>query len=99
MSAPTSDEQAHVDNASPAKDDLEHVQDGDSSAGEIIADTARVIDHKAEMRLCRKFDIRILPFLAIMYLFNALDKSNLGNAKTAGLDTGMILPAGSWPAR
>ena len=25
-----------------------------------------------------------LPLLALMYLFNALDKSNLGNAKTAG---------------
>jgi hypothetical protein len=29
-----------------------------------------------------KFDLHILPLLALMYLFNALDKSNLGNAKT-----------------
>lgn len=49
------------------------------------------IDEKAERALVWKFDIRILPLLALMYLFNALDKSNLGNAKTAGLekDTGM----------
>ncbi|KAF3762654.1 hypothetical protein M406DRAFT_63504 [Cryphonectria parasitica EP155] len=45
----------------------------------------RVLDHEAEVKLCRKFDIRILPVLACMYLFNALDKGNLGNAKTDGL--------------
>lgn len=39
------------------------------------------ISDKAERALVWKFDIRILPLLAMMYLFNALDKSNLGNAK------------------
>lgn len=50
------------------------------------------IDPAAERRLVRKFDFRILPLLSVMYLFNALDKSNLGNAKTAGLeeDLGML---------
>ncbi|KAK5132955.1 hypothetical protein LTR08_008318 [Meristemomyces frigidus] len=45
-----------------------------------------VLSEKAERALVWKFDIRILPLLAMMYLFNALDKSNLGNAKTAGLE-------------
>jgi MFS family permease len=44
------------------------------------------LDRDAERRLVWKFDIRILPVLAVMYLFNSLDKSNLGNAKTAGLE-------------
>jgi hypothetical protein len=44
------------------------------------------IDPKAERALVWKFDLRLLPVLAIMYLFNSLDKSNLGNAKTAGLE-------------
>ncbi|PSN68033.1 MFS general substrate transporter [Corynespora cassiicola Philippines] len=39
-----------------------------------------------EKALCWKFDLRILPMLAVMYLFNALDKGNLGNAKTDGMD-------------
>lgn len=43
--------------------------------------TPHIIDHAAERALCRKFDFRLLPVLAIMYLFNALDKGNLGNAK------------------
>jgi MFS family permease len=48
--------------------------------------TTFVIDPQRERALVWKFDIRILPVLAIMYLFNSLDKSNLGNAKTAGLE-------------
>lgn len=47
------------------------------------------IDPNTERALVRKFDFRLLPVLAIMYLFNSLDKSNVGNAKTAGL-TGMF---------
>lgn len=49
-------------------------------------ETAAIIDHHAECALCRKFDYRLLPVLAVMYLFNALDKGNLGNAKTDGLE-------------
>lgn len=45
-----------------------------------------VISSSAERALLWKFDLRILPLLAVMYLFNTLDKSNLGNAKTAGLE-------------
>ncbi|KMP04045.1 tartrate transporter [Coccidioides immitis RMSCC 2394] len=56
---------------------------------ELKEDTVRVSDQKAECALCLKFDIRILPVLAIMYLFNALDKGNIGNAQTAGLSKGM----------
>ncbi|KAH8781979.1 major facilitator superfamily domain-containing protein [Hyaloscypha finlandica] len=52
-----------------------------------IGDSAWVVDHHAERSLCRKFDYRLLPVLAIMYLFNALDKGNLGNAKTDHMDT------------
>ena len=38
-----------------------------------------VFDPAAERKLVWKFDLRILPVLAVMYLFNSLDKSNLGN--------------------
>ncbi|KAH8811017.1 major facilitator superfamily domain-containing protein [Xylogone sp. PMI_703] len=69
---------------SSSKDPAASINDVESSSGNMF-ETARVVDHAAERRLCRKFDIRILPVLAIMYLFNALDKGNLGNAQTAGL--------------
>lgn len=50
---------------------------------------AYTIDPVAERALVWKFDLRLLPVLAIMYLFNSLDKSNLGNAKTAGLEASL----------
>ena len=37
-----------------------------SALGLINHDTARVLDHRAERALCRKFDIRLLPVLAMM---------------------------------
>ena len=45
------------------------------SVGQVALDTptAYIIDHKAERQLCRIFDFRILPILAICYLANALD--------------------------
>ncbi|KAI9729404.1 MAG: hypothetical protein M1834_006928 [Cirrosporium novae-zelandiae] len=44
------------------------------------------VDKNLEKTLLRKLDIHVLPLLAIMYLFNSIDKSNLGNAKTDGLE-------------
>jgi hypothetical protein len=61
--------------------DLEQEAHLDTAIG-----TAAVTDHHAERALCRKFDYRLMPVLALMYLFNALDKGNLGNAKTDGMD-------------
>lgn len=37
----------------------------DSGAG-VVEDVVRVVDHKAERALCRKFDYRLLPILAFM---------------------------------
>ncbi|KIX92449.1 uncharacterized protein Z520_11769 [Fonsecaea multimorphosa CBS 102226] len=72
------------------KEDLKVVEDGivtTTSLGETRRVSASIaIDPAAERRLVRKFDLRILPTLAVMYLFNSLDKSNLGNAKTAHLE-------------
>lgn len=65
------------------KDDETHF----GSAEDTTAVTGFILDHKAERALCRKLDIRLLPVLAIMFLLNGLDKGNLGNAKTAGMDT------------
>jgi len=61
-------------------------QDDPESRRDVTAETAYVVDHHAERALCRKFDYRLLPVLAVMYLFNALDKGNLGNAKTDNLE-------------
>lgn len=34
--------------------------------------------NKLERRLVRKYDLLLLPFLSLMYLFSSLDRSSLG---------------------
>ncbi|KAI3324890.1 major facilitator superfamily transporter [Xylariaceae sp. AK1471] len=69
-----------------------------ASCGKKSTDDAEthVIDSAAERALCRKFDFRLLPVLAVMYLFNALDKGNLGNAQTAGLSKDLNFAPGQY---
>jgi hypothetical protein len=65
-----------------AKDGLEVVTPVSSKgvAGPVPreGETIHLPNFEHEKALCWKFDLRILPMLAIMYLFNALDKGNLG---------------------
>ncbi|KAI5859694.1 putative MFS transporter [Durotheca rogersii] len=73
------------------------VNDAESSRG-VLSDelAAGDIDGVAERALCRKFDFRLLPVLAVMYLFNSLDKGNLGNAQTAGLSRDLHFEPGQY---
>ena len=41
-------------------------------------------EKKLSRALNRKFDLFLLPFCVLIYLFNGLDRSNLGNAQTDG---------------
>lgn len=43
-------------------------------------------EQQIQIRMKRKTDFLLLPILVIVYLFNALDKGNLGNAKTDTLE-------------
>jgi MFS family permease len=89
------------------KQDLETVSSISSKGAAPIpreGETVHLPNFEHEKALCWKFDLRMLPMLALMYLFNvrytkpfhtylpftdrikALDKGNLGNAKTDGMD-------------
>lgn len=68
-----------------SKDTAVSDSDVEKGIGEVEVTSTYVVDKQLEKKLLRKFDIHILPLLAIMYLFNSIDKSNLGNAKTDGL--------------
>jgi hypothetical protein len=37
-----------------------------------------------ERKLNRKLDLALLPLLSVLYLFNGLDRANVGNAQTQG---------------
>lgn len=55
--------------------------------------TAETMTTQEELgrRTVRKLDFTLLPFLALLFMLNSLDKSNIGNAETAGFtrDTGL----------
>lgn len=56
----------------PEHPDVEKHPESISSAKDGSTElTARVVDVAAERALCRRFDYRLLPVLAVMYLFNA----------------------------
>ncbi|KAL8408675.1 hypothetical protein RB594_007213 [Gaeumannomyces avenae] len=63
---------------------------------ELQTGTVRVLDPAAERALCRKFDFRLLPVLAFLYLLNALDKGNIGNAETAGFSKDLGFAPGQY---
>ncbi|KAI1341844.1 major facilitator superfamily domain-containing protein [Xylariaceae sp. FL0016] len=64
-------------------------QDGEKGqhAAEVepAAGTATVVDTVTENSLVRKMDLWLLPFMSLMYFFNSVDRSNLGNAETDGM--------------
>ena len=42
-------------------------------------------DEQLNRRTLRKLDFILLPYLCTIFLLNSVDKSNIGNAETAGL--------------
>merc|ERR1711939_352393 len=63
------------------KEDVETVETASNSSQE-----AGGFDKKATKRLIRKLDWTLLPFLALLYLLSFLDRTNIGNARLAGLE-------------
>lgn len=44
------------------------------------------IDSGKEQKLVRKFDFRLMPLFCVLYFLSFLDRSNIGNAKIAGMN-------------
>lgn len=58
-----------------------------------VEDTAAPRDYSPEevTRVVKKLDWHILPLCFILYTFSVLDRSNLGNARLAGLEEDLEL--------
>jgi len=65
----TDDKLSHMEAASPTKSAS---SDAKQSINVQVDGETYSIDASAEKRLVWKFDLHILPLLAVMYLFNAL---------------------------
>lgn len=60
-----------------SEDRIENVEESRRDVG---------FDVKATKRLLRKMDVRLIPFLALLYLLSFLDRTNIGNARLVGLE-------------
>jgi sugar phosphate permease len=68
----------------------EKVAYGDAQI-EHALETHEPLDKEAERKLVRKFDMRLMPILFVLYLFCFIDRSNIGNARIAGLEKDLKL--------
>ncbi|EXJ66437.1 uncharacterized protein A1O5_10589 [Cladophialophora psammophila CBS 110553] len=51
-----------------------------------------------ERQLLWKLDVRLIPWLCLLYLVSFLDRTNIGNAKIAGLQKDLKMSNGQWNA-
>uniref|UniRef100_A0A8H7XRX8 Major facilitator superfamily (MFS) profile domain-containing protein n=1 Tax=Psilocybe cubensis TaxID=181762 RepID=A0A8H7XRX8_PSICU len=64
----------------------------DSLSSRSSPEKAEVLDHVDENEVKRavlKMDLTILPIMTMLYLLSFLDRSNIGNARVAGLQKGL----------
>ncbi|KAH8203550.1 hypothetical protein TruAng_002298 [Truncatella angustata] len=77
-----------------AKDAKPRVEDAAASPApiDVMSLGDIVVDKQTERSYVKKLDYYLLPFLSLMYFFNSVDRSNLGNAQTDGLgaDLGFV---------
>lgn len=70
----------------------------DQEAQGSLPKTPTDIDVTRTRALNRKLDVALLPLLSLLYLFNGLDRGNVGNAETQGMLTCYVLDL-SWNVR
>ncbi|KAK0374474.1 hypothetical protein CLIM01_08187 [Colletotrichum limetticola] len=80
-----------IESETPAKsdEDLKRESSDDVEASSLHYPqngSSVVVDPEGERSYVRKLDFYLLPYLSLMYFFNAVDRSNLGNAKTDGIE-------------
>ncbi|KAF5862165.1 hypothetical protein ETB97_012062 [Aspergillus alliaceus] len=70
---------------------LEHLEDPDEGLDE---------EEKAKIdrALLWKLDVRLIPWLSLLYLISFLDRTNIGNAKIAGLQEDLRMSNGQYNA-
>jgi len=65
--------------------EAKHV-DGAVTPDSLESSDGASFDEKRTKKLLRKMDWHLVPFLALLYLLSFLDRTNIGNARLAGLE-------------
>jgi hypothetical protein len=95
----------HADDISSSNshnEKTQHLEHGPDIIHAAIPNTISGIDPVSELvftkqdeaKVFRKLDYRLLPLVFVLYSFSVLDRSNLGNARLAGLEDDIDL--GGW---
>ncbi|KAF3923178.1 hypothetical protein ABW20_dc0109114 [Dactylellina cionopaga] len=63
-------------------------------------DEGKSEEEKAELerQLIRKLDLKLIPWLCVLYLTSFLDRTNIGNAKIVGLQADLHMTSGQYNA-
>jgi MFS family permease len=78
----------HIDNEPGFKNEANNYYDPNlPTNGAPVYDDLNVVcpPHTTEKKLMARIDLRVIPFLCILYLLAFLDRVNIGNAKSFGL--------------
>lgn len=67
-----------------------------TTTGDIINVTDKHIDKRLERRIRLKLDLHTLPLICLLYLFNALNKGNISNAKTNTIEADLGITGDQW---
>lgn len=70
-----------------SRSDMQEAEAGSSpehEAQDTIMPTTNTLEDRLNRRTLLKLDLILLPFLSLLFLLNSLDKSNIGNAESAG---------------
>lgn len=77
----STDQDVKVDPAAPVHKEQESIDVDYASDPE-----RHGFDAQATKKLLRKIDWALIPFLALLYLLSFLDRTNIGNARLAGIE-------------
>ena len=69
------------------KDEQQYIEELSMNAEQFAAE---------EKKLVRKIDMYLLPTIWIMYLLSYMDRTNIGNAKVAGMDVDLGLTSNQY---
>jgi hypothetical protein len=82
---------ARKDDATQSASPTEHVAPTKLEDGPVGQTSSTSIDPVVEARVRRKLDTHLIPLLSALYLLAFLDRSNIGNARIAGMENDLRL--------
>jgi hypothetical protein len=76
--------QSEISNSSKDEEKVETVEDVTKSGSQVQDQLSRFTKEEEES-VIRKLDWHLMPLIFVLYSLSVLDRSNLGNAKIAGM--------------